>query len=237
MVYNFNMKISKPADGIWYFEDAIPDHAKFLSLIDELDTDPAISQIISPWNDWFDGGARENDLSKWDIMGDPKGKDKLVDWDRTYQDLGNTWPKKEMPLTEAHIKAYEIIKLIDEPFKDVIDYYWSQHPSLPKPKYISKNYPIRKYKTGGFMGKHIDINRHTPSMDISILIYLNDDYVGGELEYINDTNNRVKIIPQKKLVVIMNNQLEHRVLPITSGVRYSLAAFFGFMDNQTKSII
>ena len=80
-------------------------------------------------------------------------------------------------------------------------------------------------------------NFHKDISPCSLILYLNDDYIGGELEYINDTNNRVKIIPQKKLVVIMNNQLEHRVLPITSGVRYSFAAFFGFMDNQTKSII
>jgi len=89
----------------------------------------------------------------------------------------------------------------------------------------------------------IDINSnkddsfHKDISPCSLILYLNDDYIGGELEYINDTNNRLKIIPQKKLVVIMNNQLEHRVLPINSGVRYSLVAFFGFMDNQTKSII
>ena len=71
----------------------------------------------------------------------------------------------------------------------------------------------------------------------SLLLYLNDDYVGGELEYINDTNNRLKITPQKNLMIIMNNELQHRVLPIISGVRYSLAVFFGFMDNQTKNII
>ena len=82
-----------------------------------------------------------------------------------------------------------------------------------------------------------DDNFHKDISPCSLILYLNDDYTGGELEYINNTNNRVKIIPQKKLVVIMNNQLEHRVLPITSGVRYSLVVFFGFMDNQTKSII
>ena len=89
----------------------------------------------------------------------------------------------------------------------------------------------------------IDINSnknddfHKDILPCSLILYLNDDYIGGELEYINDTNNRLKIIPQKNLVVIMNNQLQHRVLPITSGVRYSLVAFFGFADNKTKSII
>ena len=82
-----------------------------------------------------------------------------------------------------------------------------------------------------------DDNFHKDTSPYSLILYLNDDYIGGELEYVNDTNNRLKIIPQKNLVVIMNNQLSHRVLPITNGVRYSLVAFFGFMDNQTKSII
>jgi hypothetical protein len=80
-------------------------------------------------------------------------------------------------------------------------------------------------------------NFHRDISPCSLILYLNDDYIGGELEYINDTNNKLKIIPQKNLVVIMNNQLQHRVLPITNGVRYSLVAFFGFIDNQTKSII
>jgi hypothetical protein len=82
-----------------------------------------------------------------------------------------------------------------------------------------------------------DDNFHKDISPCSLILYLNDDYIGGELEYINDTNNRVKIIPQKNLVVIMDNQLKHRVQPITIGVRYSLVAFFGFTDNQTKSII
>ena len=80
-------------------------------------------------------------------------------------------------------------------------------------------------------------NFHKDISPCSLILYLNDDYIGGELEYINDTNNRVKIIPQKNLVVIMDNQLKHRVQPITIGVRYSLVAFFGFTDNQTKSIL
>jgi hypothetical protein len=82
-----------------------------------------------------------------------------------------------------------------------------------------------------------DDNFHKDISPYSLILYLNDDYIGGELEYINDTNNRIKIIPEKNLAVIMDNQLKHRVLPITSGVRYSLVAFFGFIDKQTKSII
>ena len=80
-------------------------------------------------------------------------------------------------------------------------------------------------------------NFHTDISPCSLILYLNDEYIGGELEYINDNNNKLKIIPQKNLIVIMNNRLKHRVLPVTSGVRYSLVAFFSFIGKQTKSII
>jgi predicted 2-oxoglutarate/Fe(II)-dependent dioxygenase YbiX len=68
-------------------------------------------------------------------------------------------------------------------------------------------------------------------------LYLNDDYSGGELEYINDTGSKSKIIPQKNLIITMSNRLQHRVLPISNGVRYSLVAFFGFIKKENKSII
>ena len=89
----------------------------------------------------------------------------------------------------------------------------------------------------------IDVNSnkddkfHTDILPVSLILYLNDDYTGGELEYLDNTNSKLKIIPEKNLIVTMNSQLKHRVLPISSGVRYSLVAFFSFIDKPTKSII
>lgn len=217
------MDIKNLGNGIWYFENAIPEAAKFLSLIDELDTNEIANTVISPWGDWFDGKPRKDDFAQWDFIKESTmGKDKIVDWDRTYQEFGKIWPKKNMDLTEGHEMVKDVIDLIDKPLKEVIDYYWSQHPNLPKPKYISKNYPIRKYKTGGSMGKHIDINRHTPSMDISILIYLNDDYVGGEL-YFNDLD--IKIKPSAGSVVIFECDKMHQSNFIESGNKIYIPMF------------
>ena len=46
-----------------------------------------------------------------------------------------------------------------------------------------------------------DDNFHKDTSPYSLILYLNDDYIGGELEYVNDTNNRLKITPQKNLEV------------------------------------
>jgi hypothetical protein len=136
--------------------------------------------------------------------------------------------------------------------KNNINFYFRQHIDLKDPLMYNIVMGLESYiKTKLYTNlelkslwiNKIDINSnkdddfHKDISTCSLILYLNDDYIGGELEYINDTNNRLKIIPQKNLVVIMNSELQHRVLPITSGIRYSLAAFFGFIDNQTKSII
>lgn len=215
------MKISNPGPNIWYFEEAIPEAKKFISLLDENNKNKNILSIIPEWSIWMDGGPRKGDNSKWDQIGDPMGENKFVDWDRTLNDFGKIWPKIE-PNSSAHTEAYEILKLIDIPFKKVIDHYWSAHPELPKLKYISKNYPIRKYRTGGSMGAHIDINKHTPSMDISILIYLNDDYVGGEI-YFNDLDLKIK--PSSGSILIFTCNHLHESLSIESGNKIYIPMF------------
>ena len=77
----------------------------------------------------------------------------------------------------------------------------------------------------------VDINSnkddtfHFDNAEVSCLIYLNDDYVGGELEYKNG-DDQIKIKPKKHSIIIMSDKLPHRVLPVTEGIRYSLVVFF-----------
>jgi len=67
---------------------------------------------------------------------------------------------------------------------------------------------------------------HNDVSDLTLIIYLNDEFKGGELEYINEKNKRIKINPKKNLYVIMDKKLQHRVLPVIEGIRYSLIFFF-----------
>ncbi len=89
----------------------------------------------------------------------------------------------------------------------------------------------------------IDVNSnrddifHIDDSDYSFILYLNDDYIGGELEYKDDILNTIKITPKKNLIILMDNKPQHRVLPVINGVRYSLVAFFRFINNSTKSLI
>jgi hypothetical protein len=72
---------------------------------------------------------------------------------------------------------------------------------------------------------HFDITRATA------VIYLNDDFEGGEFEYFGEEGEKIKLKPEKNLGLIMTDQLNHRVLPVSSGERFS---FIVFIDCETK---
>jgi len=80
---------------------------------------------------------------------------------------------------------------------------------------------------------------HHDVADASIIIYLNDNFDGGEFEYI-DTNREVKIIkPIKNTGILLAKNIFHRVKPVTKGRRYSMVSFFNVDDDfiKQKSII
>lgn len=65
---------------------------------------------------------------------------------------------------------------------------------------------------------------HNDFSDITFLIYLNDEFTGGEFEYM-EGNIPHKIQPTKGLTLRLDNKVLHRVLPVTTGIRYSLVIF------------
>ena len=66
---------------------------------------------------------------------------------------------------------------------------------------------------------------------LSVSAILNDGYEGGELMFrFLDQNSNVKevtISPELGDVVIFPSYLDHKVAPVTKGIRYSVVAWFG----------
>jgi Rps23 Pro-64 3,4-dihydroxylase Tpa1-like proline 4-hydroxylase len=60
--------------------------------------------------------------------------------------------------------------------------------------------------------------------DISLLLYLNDDYEGGELEF---TKLQLTIKPKKGMLITFPSydDFEHKVHPVTKGVRYNIVSW------------
>ena len=66
---------------------------------------------------------------------------------------------------------------------------------------------------------------HYDTTEMSLVIYINDNFEGGELQYIeNGVRKEIKI--KENSGVVMEDKLKHRVLPVTNGIRYSMVCFF-----------
>jgi len=79
---------------------------------------------------------------------------------------------------------------------------------------------------------------HYDASDITFLMYLNDDFTGGEYEYVISKTDEGKIIkPEKYLSIITDKGIKHRVKPVISGERYSIVFFYYFDTKIKKTLI
>lgn len=94
---------------------------------------------------------------------------------------------------------------------------------------------IRRLKEGEFLPLHEDADYDSEKDKIifGIVIYLNDDFEGGELYYA-DLNLKIK--PIKNSLFIHKAEYKHEVLPIIKGNRYCITTFIRGNSN-TKILI
>lgn len=109
--------------------------------------------------------------------------------------------------------------------EDVIDsylYHWNLGPRSREALRITKF-----TGPGEFFGSHSDDSFATPRT-ASMVFYLNDDYEGGELEFIHFG---VKIKPKAGQLFMFPSgySYEHKVHPILSGTRTTMVSFFNEM--------
>lgn len=78
---------------------------------------------------------------------------------------------------------------------------------------------------------------HHDHSDATLILYLNDEFTGGEYEYLNDDKIKVQIKPKKNLVLLTNRKIHHRVLPVITGERFSLVCFLTKEEKNINSII
>ena len=90
---------------------------------------------------------------------------------------------------------------------------------------------ITRYTKDGFYNWHIDgMGSHSELQDdgntrkLSMSIILNSDYEGGDFE-MRGLNNQVPRLEEGSIIVFPSF-VEHRVTPVTEGIRYSLVSWF-----------
>ena len=223
------MKINELKDNVLYIENALPKAAEFIDQIHTHNRNPDIFRVIPQWEDWWDGGPVKSE-NGWqqvytDQEGQWRGAVKYFDWDLTENSQNNVWPRVavEPNFSKAHMLAGEIINLIEPDYIQALR-VWAELTNNTMPEYITRNYCLRKYRTGAAMGTHIDRNTDNPNntMDWTALLYLNDNYEGGEL-YFPGTDTHLS--PSAGSIVFLPCLLEHACLEITKGEKYYIFTF------------
>mgnify|MGYP002622226791 CR=1 FL=1 len=87
-----------------------------------------------------------------------------------------------------------------------------------------------KYEKTGFYVPHCDHCGSIPRT-LSLVYLLNNDYKGGELVFVNPSDNNEILkkidVQQNKLIVFNSNFIyHHSVLHVTEGTRYSVVSWF-----------
>jgi hypothetical protein len=213
--------------GVIYIENAFPKAKEFLDFVELNNENPEILKVFPSWSTWIDGypvSLDPDDMTKWEhIFPDNehslRGVFKLLDWDLSYNESNNYWPRKDISLyaqnSKDHQKSLPAIKMIEDDYLKALS-IWAEKTSNILPHSITRNYCIRKYRVGGKMGPHIDRNILNPknSMDWTSLIYLNDEYEGGEIVF-DDLGYSIK--PSAGSVVFLPCLTSHSVNEILSG--------------------
>lgn len=89
--------------------------------------------------------------------------------------------------------------------------------------FFHEDYQLLKYRGGEYYNAHYD-GGTSIGRCVSALCYLNDDYEGGEIEFVNFN---VKIKPQAGMMILFpsNYAYRHIAHPITSGTKYALVTW------------
>jgi hypothetical protein len=120
--------------------------------------------------------------------------------------------------------------LICSELEEVIDSYLWHYDLDPQSR---ECWRISKYTEGDYFGMHPDDSYGTPRT-VAMVYYPNDDYEGGELEFIN-FNIKIKPKANQLFVFPASYVYEHKIHDIGPGnPRYTVVAFFCNITSQER---
>jgi hypothetical protein len=138
--------------------------------------------------------------------------------DSEFKQYGNV--EKEFTFF-TDFKDNEVLKILNSYGRLVLYFIKNNYPGSFGEFNNSKTH-IARFTEGSGMHEHFDTARPN---DIATLVYLNDNYEGGEIYF---PEHNIYIKPEKGDLVCFpdNPGYIHGVMPITSGTRYTLPRWF-----------
>jgi len=147
---------------------------------------------------------------------------------------------------EENVRENEVVWIRDQWVYDLIWPYMAQANNISGWKYdihSSEDIQISRYKEGDYYiwhkdgkGDHLSASTENNPIikgrvrKLSMTIMLNDDYEGGDFQFAHYSKEKCEIhtpVPNKiGTIIVFPSDTEHRVTPVTKGIRYSLVVWF-----------
>lgn len=173
-------------DKVYYYEDAVKNFNEVMSSLSELE-DVYKNDGKKMWETWTASNDKDH------IYGDTMSFN--VDFINTLDDLYKD-------------KMLFIYKNIMDSFYSVSKDYAESIGDYEEPN-LFPTFNIKKYYTGTYMGPHFDQLDGDKTLRYSLVMYLNDDFKGGEISFsLKDyENNDTEIKPNEDYEDELNSKI------------------------------
>lgn len=202
--------------GLVYYKKAIPNSQKIIDIVEDID-----KRFMNN-----EHGNSHTGVQAW------------VPW--TYESLFFNTQKffpesKDIDPSDYYAKEMmEVSDLMYSALNRTFDHYSNVvYPFAGRNiKNREESLHLLKYEKSGHLPAHQD--QGVSSRVLSSVMYLNDNYEGGEIEFVN---SKVKVRPEAGSVIFFpsNFLYIHEVYPITEGSRYSMPHWYHNMKNMIYS--
>lgn len=209
----------KLADGMIYYKNVVPQPYSVIEKIESLEekrknTKNYSSPFVKPWTVW----DYKTESEKRTVFCQQKF-------------LPN--PKDINPEDLFYNEQFEISTILFDSLDKTLEHYFTLYPFAKNAiKSREDMMHVLKYEKSGFLPKHSDHGKS--SRVLSVLLYLNDDYSGGEISW---PDIGITLKPEAGSIVYFpaNYVFTHEVAPITDGVRYALPNWFHNRKDKYES--
>lgn len=197
--------LDKKNEEISYWENVVTCSNDLCNFIESLDKIESSYARIPKWQDWI---ASNDENTHYGYV-----KNIFKDF------LKNSIEDKEIEKRSLYI-VNSLLMAIEMCF----DRYMDGH-NLNKNDYFldTSMLSIKKWNVGQQMGPHCDNYDGHSNLAFSLVLYLNDNYEGGEINFPNH-GITIKPAPGSLIMFPSHEPFLHQVLPIKSGIRYMLTA-------------
>jgi len=196
--------------GMVYYKNVIKDPAQLIKDIESLD-----KKYLE------DGGPDKTSVKPWIAWTYGVGEDKLMFcWQKFIPQVRD--------IKDSDVYKDEQINISSQLFgalDDTLKHYSTEIYPFAEKNIKSREHTMHllRYDDSGHLPAHQD--QGVSSRVLSVLLYLNDDYEGGEIEF---RHSGIKFKPEAGSVLFFpsNFLYVHEVYPVTKGPRYALPNWY-----------